>query len=373
MPSNSAIRIGLSILSIVVFLLLSWYFRTIVVYVLSAAVISIILRPIIKRLNKIKIAKRHLPSSLTAALTLIIFFSIISAFAALLVPVIAEEVREISSLDYRKIGDSLEQPIQKTESFLKKYYLMEADRSLEKTFVDYINEFIMAIEFANIANSILSTLGNSLLGIVSIIFITFFFLKEPPLFKNILYTLTPSGYETQMKDILNKSKELLTRYFIGIIIQVSTVSILITTGLTIIGFGNADIPFKLAVMIGIFAGFFNIIPYVGPIIGGFFGIVICISSNLELPFYTEMAPMIYKVGIVFLVVQMVDNFVLQPFIFSTSVKAHPLEIFILILASASIAGVAGMIIAIPTYTVLRIVASQFLGRFKIVRNLTANI
>jgi predicted PurR-regulated permease PerM len=68
--------------------------------------------------------------------------------------------------------------------------------------------------------------------------------------------------------------------------------------------------------------------------------------------------------------QMTDNFVLQPFIYSNSVKAHPLEIFIIILIAAKLGGITGMIIAIPAYTVIRVVAKEFLNQFKIVQKLT---
>ncbi|NJN77214.1 MAG: AI-2E family transporter [Saprospiraceae bacterium] len=114
----------------------------------------------------------------------------------------------------------------------------------------------------------------------------------------------------------------------------------------------------------------NVIPYLGPLIGAIFGIFIAITSNLEMEFYSQMLPMISKVAVVFAIMQLTDNFVLQPIIFSTSVKAHPLEIFLIILIGAEVYGVLGMILAIPTYTVLRVVARTFLIRFKVVQRMT---
>ena len=86
-----------------------------------------------------------------------------------------------------------------------------------------------------------------------------------------------------------------------------------------------------------------------------------------------MVPLVLKVGVVFLVVQLIDNFVFQPMIYSSSVKAHPLEIFLVILMASSIAGVPGMILAIPTYTILRVVAKEFFNQFPIVQNITKDI
>ena len=70
---------------------------------------------------------------------------------------------------------------------------------------------------------------------------------------------------------------------------------------------------------------------------------------------------------------MLDNFILQPFIFSNSVRAHPLEIFIVILMGATVNGVLGMVLAIPTYTVLRVLASVFFSEFKIVKSITGRM
>lgn len=102
---------------------------------------------------------------------------------------------------------------------------------------------------------------------------------------------------------------------------------------------------------------------------------ITISSNLDLglDFYTEMLPLILKVIGAFAAMQMLDNFVLQPFIFSNSVLAHPLEIFIVILVGAKLSGILGMILAIPVYTVIRVIARAFLSEFKIVQKLTGHL
>ena len=100
-----------------------------------------------------------------------------------------------------------------------------------------------------------------------------------------------------------------------------------------------------------------------------------ISSTIEMSpdFYTETLPLILKVVGVFLTMQMLDNFLLQPFIFSNSVKAHPLEIFIIILVGAKLGGITGMILAIPAYTVIRVIAKIFLSEFRIVQQITGGL
>ncbi|MFA5783112.1 MAG: AI-2E family transporter, partial [Bacteroidales bacterium] len=161
-------------------------------------------------------------------------------------------------------------------------------------------------------------------------------------------------------------KHLLTRYFIGLCIELALVISLITLGMWILGFKNA-------LMIGFFAGIMNIIPYVGPLIGGSVGILLGLSSNLGMDFDTQMVPLIFQMIGVFVIVKLIDDAVLQPTIYSSSVKAHPLEIFLVIMVAGSIAGVQGMMLAIPSYTVLRIIAKQFFNKFYIVKSLTKNI
>ena len=106
---------------------------------------------------------------------------------------------------------------------------------------------------------------------------------------------------------------------------------------------------------------------------GIFGAAITISSNIDASFYGEILPDLYKLIAVFAMMQLLDNFILQPNIFSKSVKAHPLEIFVIILIGAKLGGVMGMILAIPAYTIFRVIAKVFLSEFKIVQSITRGI
>jgi predicted PurR-regulated permease PerM len=198
-------------------------------------------------------------------------------------------------------------------------------------------------------------------------------LKEQGLFNTILSGVLPDKHEKNVFQAVSESSTMLIRYFIGVLAQVTTITIFVTITLSILGVKNA-------LLIGFFAALMNIIPYVGPIIGAVFASVITISSNLELPFYpvagADQPALMYlliKVFIVFGIMQLLDNFILQPNIFSKSVKAHPLEIFIIVLAGANIGGVVGMVLAIPAYTVVRVIAKVFLSEFKVVQSLTKGL
>jgi predicted PurR-regulated permease PerM len=120
-------------------------------------------------------------------------------------------------------------------------------------------------------------------------------------------------------------------------------------------------------------GTLNVIPYVGPWLGGIIGIIMGIASNLDMSFTGVVLPMVTYMLIVIIITQAIDNIVFQPVIFSNSVNAHPLEIFIVILAAGSFAGVAGMILAIPSYTVFRVIGREFFNNFKAVKRITSGL
>lgn len=212
-------------------------------------------------------------------------------------------------------------------------------------------------------STIVGFMGNLIIAIMSILFIAFFFLKEQGLFSYFLEAIVPAGYEKQVIHAVDDSSTMLRRYFVGVSIQVTVITIFMYIILTLLGI-------KSALLIAFFAACMNVIPYIGPIIGAMFGVFITISSNLDLSFYNEMLPLILMVIGAFGAMQILDNFLLQPYIFSNSVSAHPLEIFIVILVGAKIGGIVGMVLAIPTYTVIRVIAKSFLSEFKIVQRLT---
>ena len=182
----------------------------------------------------------------------------------------------------------------------------------------------------------------------------------------MIQSLVPNEYEAKSAHAIDQTSKLLIRYFSGILLQMAIVTLLVAVPLRVMGIDNA-------LLIAFFAAILNVIPYIGPIIGALFGVVITLSSNPSAPFYSEMMPEMIRVLSVFIIMQIIDNFVLQPIIFSKSVKAHPLEIFLVVLIGAKLGGILGMVLAIPVYTVFRVIGKVFLSEFKVIQNLTRNI
>ncbi len=356
--------IGLIILLVVV-----WYFKNIVAYILISAVFSLIGRPLVDLLERIRIRRFHFPRALAALITLVVLWGIFITFFRVFVPLIINQMQELSTIDRKMIMTSLEEPIRRIEEFLRGYNIgLEEGATLE----DYITSKLVTLLSFSVVSKILgsaaSFVGNILVALFSISFITFFFLKDERLFVNGVILLVPIKHEEGTHHAMSSIKRLLMRYFIGIFLQITCIIILVTIGLTIVGLG-----FDKALIIGLIVGLFNVIPYLGPYIGAFLGILLGIANNLGMEFYSQLLPMLGYMMIVFITVQIIDNVLFQPLIYGTSVMAHPLEIFIVILVAGYLAGVVGMFLAIPFYTVLRVIAKEFFNQYKLIKKLTENI
>jgi len=359
---NQTIKTTIAIIAIILFMVLAYYLNTIIIYIVISAILALIGRPIMNLLSKLKIKSKRLPKSIRSSITLIILLIFFASFFRLFAPLVIEEAKIISSINYSEFSLGLNEPITDLQDWLKKNHLLHKNSSLEDEILGVFN----LTKISNFLNSLIGLLGDGLISIFSILFITFFFLKEKNILEKIVESLSPANRVEQFSSAIKNTKRLLTRYFIGVIFQILIITIIVSTGLSILDIKNAF-------LIGFLAGIINVIPYIGPLIGALFGVVLGITTNLDLDFYTQLIPLSVKILCVFAFMQLIDNLIIQPFIFSNSVKAHPLEIFIIVLSAGTLYGITGMLVAIPFYTILRVVAKEFLSDFKVVQILTKDI
>jgi len=366
---KTSIRTILIILGVILFVFLLWYFRSIVVYVLVSGVLSFMGRPLVDLLSRIRIGKWKLPRVLSALLTLIVIWGLIALFLYIFIPLITRQINYLSTIDGSKIVELIEGPVKRMEEILT---TLNPDISGKLSVSDYIAskvEGVLNIEvIQNFMGSMVGVLGNMAVAVFSISFITFFFLKDQHLFYESILMWIPDQYVENVTRALNSIKHILTRYLIGIVIQSTCIMILITTGMTIAG-----IEFQQALVMGLIVGTLNIIPYVGPWLGFFIVMIMGIATHINLDFPTVVVPMVMYMMIVVAITQLIDNVVFQPVIFSNSVRAHPLEIFIVVLAAGFAAGIPGMLLGIPAYTVLRVFAREFFYGFKAIQKLTSSL
>ncbi len=355
--------------SIVLLIALAWFFRNIVVYILVSGVLSIMGRPLVDLFCRIHISRWKFPRALAALFTLLIIWGFFVLFFVIFLPLITKQINYFSTIDSDKIVQLIQGPIDKVENVLKS---LNNDLSDNLSLRDYFNRKVSDVltinMIQNFMGSIIGTLGNIIIALFSISFITFFFLKDQHLFFESILMWVPDKYTDNVTRALYSIKNLLTRYFIGVMIQCTCIMILVDIGMTIVG-----IDFQQALVMGLILGILNVIPYVGPWLGLFIAIIMGVASHINLDFSTVVIPLIFYMIIVEAIVHLIDNIVFQPVIFSNSVRAHPLEIFIVVLAAGFAAGVPGMILGIPTYTVLRVFAREFFYNFKAVQKITSGL
>ena len=363
---NKTARYIFIILGVGVLLYILWYFKSIVAYILISLVLSLIGKPIVDRLVKFRIRKFKLPVWFSALATLIILWVAFFGFFRIFIPVVANEANYLSGVKVDTLVASIQAPIEKIEFFLNKFRIGKQENiSLAKTLAEKIEEVMSVKAISNMFSSIANILGNIFIAVFSISFITFFFLKDEKMFTNAILLIVPEKHTKAFEHALESVKSLLMRYFVGILAQMTGIITLVTIGLTIVGVG-----FRHSLVIGLLAGFLNVIPYLGPLLGTIFGTLLGMIVHIDQNFYEELLPMAGYMIIVFITVQVIDNVLFQPLIFSKSVNAHPMEIFLVIMIAGSLAGVVGMILAIPAYTVIRVFAREFFNQFRVVKHLT---
>lgn len=356
----------LLILIVILSGLFIWYFIRIVIYIVISVVLSLLGQPIADAIRRIPLGKKKIPLGVSAFVTLLLIILVFGGFVSFFFPLLASQAAFFSALDTSTITQSLAVPLSQTELFLREWNLLEQEESIGQKIVSELMAIVTFERFSSLFSSVINFTIELFIGFLSISFITFFFLKERNLFSGMVIFFTPLPHKQEAGEILAESKVLLRRYFVGLITDLVAVFILISLSMYIIGLPNA-------LVIGFFAGILNVIPYVGPIIATFIGVLLAVSINLEMDFYTQLIPLIISIVASFIIVNTIDIGVLQPMIYSKSVRTHPLEIFIVFLMAGIMGGVLGMIIAIPAYSVIRIFARQFYNRSRLVQSLKDSI
>lgn len=351
-------------LSVIIGIYLIYYFSTIVTFILVSWVLSMLGQPIMNLLlYKLNLRKFRWGTTISAILTILIFITLIVLLGIMFIPIIIEQGSHLTNLDYNKIGNSLQQPIAYINTKLQSFGLISSEQTVLDQLKIIFQKWFKPEELSSLFDSILQIASNLILAVGSIIFITFFFLQDSGLFQDYLIASVPQRHESKIMHILLDASVLLRRYFGGILLQTTMFCVMCYAFMTILGVHNA-------LLISFFGGIMNVIPYVGPIIAMAFGSFITITSNVGLDFSHIILPLTLKAIASILLAQFIDNWFIQPILFSKTVKAHPLEIFIVILVAARIGGILGMVLAIPAYTVLRVIARAFLSEYKIVRKIT---
>ena len=350
----------LKALGIILSLFILGYFlfkiQSVIIYIIIAGVLSLIGRPLILFL----IRKLKFPNTLAVISTMFLMLGLLTGLIVLFVPLILEQGRNLSLLEV----DKLQANIQDVFNQINTYFSSKGiDILKELESMDFASQF-KAIP--NLFNDIIAALGSLSIGLISVLFISFFFMKDSQLLKNGILTLIPNNTENRFSKSLETINDLLSRYFLGLIIQILILFIIYTIILLSFGISNA-------VVIAFLCALLNLIPYVGPLIGAVLMFILSMTSNIGLDFQEQILPTSLWILFCYGLAQILDNFVSQPIIFSKTTKSHPLEIFLVIVIGGLLFGIIGMITAVPIYTALKVILKEFLSENKIVKSLTKSL
>lgn len=345
-----------TIIGVSLILYFLWLIQTVLVYIVIAAVLSLIARPIIKFLT----GKLKFPNTLAVVATIGLFSSLIFGLIRMFIPLISQQGRNLSLLDfdalkedYIQIGDHLSNHFLNT-----KFNILDQFQSID---------FLSSIkEIPNLLNTIVGAVGSLSIGLFSVLFIAFFLMKDSKILHGGILIIIPKKEEKRIEKSMNTIKDLLSRYFIGLVFQISILFVIYSVTLVIFGIENA-------IVIAFLCALLNLIPYIGPLIGGVLMLFLTMTSNIGQDFQTVILPTTMYVLMGYVIAQLIDNFFSQPLIFSKSVKSHPLEIFLVIIIGGLLFGVIGMVIAVPTYTALKVILMEFFEDNKIVMALTKGL
>lgn len=349
---------------VVAMVLLLAYFHTLTLYIVISLVITTVGRPLHDWLIQLRLGRLKMSSSVAAVVTLVSFLSVLLALAALLVPLILTEIELLSQIDPAKLVEQAREPLDRYSEMLRRYGMdVNLNESIRKWLRETFNSLFLDLRASDFL-SIFSTIGDVIALIFSVSFISFFLLQDRSLLTAAFTLLTPPSVQIRIKRIMIGARPLLRRYFMGLLIQICFLTAGYFLGFWLVGLDHAF-------LIALLAGLFNVVPYIGPLIGFLLALVVSISTGMD--HMEDMTQNLLWIAGAYVLVQVIDNNILQPVIFSSSVKAHPLEIFFAILMGAQLGGVGGMILAIPAYTVLRVIAREFFADHPIVKRLTGHL
>ena len=332
--------------------------KIIVGYLIIASILTLLARPVVKLLN----SKLKFGSTLASIVAISFILIVISGVISLLIPLVLEQGKNLSLLNVNAFQDKINTLYIEFNGYLNKFNI-----DLNQSLVDIEGLTKNSVEAIPVLlNSVGSILGSITLGILSVIFITFFLLKDGEYFEKLFTQLFPTKMKKRIEKSLIEIKVLLSRYFLGLLFQITILFTIYTIILLIFGV-------KDAVVIAFLCALLNLIPYIGPLIGIILMSFLTMTSYLGQDFSSVIIPKTIYVIIGYVFAQLIDNFLSQPYIFSNSIKSHPLEIFLVILSGGILFGIVGMILAIPLYTVIKVFLKVFFSNNALVKKLTKNI
>ncbi|MBP3547607.1 MAG: AI-2E family transporter [Alistipes sp.] len=338
------------------------YLWQVVLYVVVAAVLAIVGRPLVRRLLGVRIFDRSMSRSWAAAITLLSMWIIFGGLCTLFIPLIFGKVNELAMVEWESVTAVVEGSLEDFEAMIEGLLAVDVT-DIGLTFKRFVLGFV-DVDYVKTFASVVSMMTSAAIAFFSISFITFYFLKEDGLFYSLVALFFPDRYRQNVYNALNSITALLSRYFGGLMVESLSLMVIISLVMLIFGMRGGD-----ALIVGLIMGVMNVIPYAGPVMGCLLSVCVGVLTPID----GNVVHTAVVIVATIVVVKIIDDFVIQPTLYSERVQAHPLEVFLVILIAGYVAGIWGMLLAIPLYTVVRVLAREFFSEYSLVRKLTSQM
>ena len=325
------------------------FFSTVVLPVLLATIAYYLLRPILRLLEKIKIPRIW---------GILIIFLGVAGLVTLLVFLVYPFLKIQFHNLVEEFPTYFSELLINTDAFLRSsifasYYegldinvntiLESIQGNIGKLFTDTIGGIASGV------TSFISALTGFVLAIVTVPFILFYLLKDGEKLPEFILKLLPPRMHDDAKIIFRDVDHQISSYIQGQILVAICIGIMVSIGFFVIGM-------KYSLLLGVLAMFTSVVPYLGPIIAITPAVIIAIVTS---------PLMLVKLAVVWTIVQFVEGKFISPQIMGKSLHIHPITIIFVLLTAGSIFGVAGVILGIPGYALLKVVVNHLFKLFKL--------
>ena len=317
------------------------FFQTLFAPFLIAGFLFYLLNPLVKMLMKIKIKKFKVKRPLAITVVFLLLISVLGLVISFFIPRLIEQIK---SLVIGLPGYLSELQRFLTNLFnnshidwLQKVDLHSYMNKFEGSLTSILKKFILSLTTS--LGSVIGTITSVTVTLVTVPFILFYMLKDGEKLIPTVEKFFPEHNRSKVARLLHEMSATLSRYISGQMIEC-----LFVGTFSAIGYSMTGIPYAL--LVGLFAGITNIIPYLGPYIGLMPALFLAFSKSL---------PTVFWVIVVCIVVQQLDGNLVYPNVIGKSLHLHPLTIIIILLVAGNIAGLLGMILGVPLYAVTKVV------------------
>ena len=323
----------LAVAAILVWVL--WYLRDLVLFLLIGFILAYVITPVVDWFQQFGISR-----ALAVVVTFILAIGLVGFAVAFLIPFVAQQASGLAQI-------------------VSEDRLVGIAQSIERALLPYLpipeGSFVTGLQRASAAlfeqqritgtvTYLVDLFANILYATLIVPFAMFFFMRDGRAFRDYVLRLVPNRYLEITVDTIDKVESGIGSYIGAMLIRAIIVSILVWLLLWFTGL-------RYAATVGIFTGIVNTIPYFGPIIGFAAGAVVAIAQTSDFS-------LVIPVALVMAVIQFLDAVVFQPLFFSRAASTHPLLVLIVVLIGAELAGILGMLLAVPALTILVVVVSQ---------------